>query len=93
LTSDSHNKAKEYINIMSIHPVDANSNYNYSRLVQLFIDHSIVNNDDYIQKNLVELHVYVETNTVEFIEEQPSYRFSQLTSDLGGVRKAMKRYF
>jgi hypothetical protein len=69
---------------MSIHPIHSD-NYNYTRLAQLFIDHSIVNKDDYIEKNLVELHVYVESSAIQFIEELASYDFGQLTSDLGGV--------
>ena len=76
--------ASPYVDLMSIHPVHSDE-YNYTRLVQLFIDHSIVSKDDYIEKNLVELHVYVESNAIQVIEEQTSYGFSQLTSDLGGV--------
>jgi hypothetical protein len=76
--------ATAYVDVMSIHPIHSDK-YNYTRLVQLFIDHSIVNKDNYIEKNLVELHVYVESNATQFIEEQVSYNISHLTSDLGGI--------
>ncbi len=63
-----------------------NSDYNYSRLAALFIDHTFVNKDDYIEKNMVELHVYVESNAIQLIQELPNYDVPQLVSDLGGVK-------
>jgi hypothetical protein len=41
--------------------------------------------DDYVAKNLVELHIYLESNSIQQIIEEPDYEFSQLLSDLGGV--------
>jgi hypothetical protein len=46
-----------------------------------------LNADDYIQNNLVELHIYVTSHTIEYVVEQPEYELTALVSDLGGVIK------
>jgi hypothetical protein len=38
-----------------------------------------------VAKNLVELHIYLESNNIQYILEQHDYEFSQLMSDVGGV--------
>jgi hypothetical protein len=55
----------------------------------MFLNHSILNrSDEYIQNNMVELHVYIFQNIIEYIIEQPAYELSALASDLGGVLKS-----
>jgi hypothetical protein len=64
----------------------SNPNLNYSRVVNMFLNHSILNrSDEYIQNNMVELHVYLNQHNIEYILEQPAYELSELASDLGGV--------
>jgi ABC-type proline/glycine betaine transport system permease subunit len=54
----------------------------------MFLNHSILNRtDEYIQNNLVELHIYLNQNNIQTILEQPAYELSALASDLGGVSK------
>jgi hypothetical protein len=56
--------------------------------MEMFLNHSILNrSDEYIQNNLLELHVYLNLNTIEYVIEQPAYEFGTLASDLGGVHK------
>ena len=38
-----------------------------------------------MEKNLVELHIYLQSNSIQYVREEPDYEFSQLLSDLGGV--------
>jgi hypothetical protein len=60
----------------------------------MFLNHSILNRtDEYIQNNLVELHVYLSQHTIEHIIEQPAYELGDLASDLGGVLTSVRWYF
>ena len=40
---------------------------------------------NYVPKNLAEVHVYMDSNIITYIEERADYEASQLLSDLGGV--------
>jgi uncharacterized membrane protein len=51
----------------------------------VFIEHALINGDDYVKRNLVELNVYVQTNLITNIVESQEYELIQLISDLGGV--------
>ncbi len=39
----------------------------------------------YISNNIVELHLYLQTNGIQMTTEVPDYPFANLLSDLGGV--------
>jgi hypothetical protein len=62
--------------------------------MQMFLNHSILNrSDEYIQNNLVELHIYLNQHIIEYINEQPAYELNALASDLGGVRMVCARKY
>jgi hypothetical protein len=51
--------ACQHVDMMTTHPLSNDGTYsNYSSVTQLFIDHAIIKQDDYIEKNMLELHVY-----------------------------------
>jgi hypothetical protein len=54
--------SREYMTVLSMHPLNEDNKYalDYSRVVQTFIQNEFVNKTGAIEKNLVELHVYLE---------------------------------
>jgi hypothetical protein len=62
-----------------------NNSLNYSKVVQKFLDNTFINGDDYVRRNLVELRIYLESNTIAYVVEAPANTFSQLLGNLGGV--------
>ena len=59
--------------------------YDYTRVADKFLRHTLVNNDSYVQNSLVELHVYLQTNDIHCVTEAPDLRASTVLSSLGGV--------
>jgi uncharacterized membrane protein len=51
----------------------------------VFLEHALLAGDNYVTRNLVELNVYVQTNSITYIVESQDYEFIQMLSDLGGV--------
>lgn len=51
---------------MSINPLNANSAYNYANVVEKLFNHTLVYDDDYVQDNLVEVHIYLQTNDIQY---------------------------
>jgi hypothetical protein len=70
---------------MTLNPLNLDSAYNYARVVEKLFNHTLVYNDDYVQNNLVEVHIYLETNDIQYIVESQEYGFIQLFADLGAV--------
>ena len=70
---------------MATHPLHPSSPYNYSRVAQHFINHSLLHQDDYVKRNLIELQVYLRSADIEIMAEQEDYGITTLISDLGGV--------
>ena len=62
-----------------------NNPLNYSKVVQKFIDNTFINGDDYVRRNLVELRIYLQSNTIAYVVESPTITLSQLLGNLGGV--------
>ena len=60
------------------------SQYNYRRVRQKFLN-EIYNKNNYSANNLVEVVIYLESNTITVITEQADYEIGRLMSDLGGV--------
>ena len=73
-----------YENAMVIQPLSS-KDYNYSKVVKKIRVHSMFNNDDYVRRNLAEVHIYLLLKEIYVIKEEPDYELSQLASDLGGV--------
>ncbi len=73
--------------LMMLHPLNESNEhgYDYSRVLDTYVQHELLAKDDYVKKNLVELHVYLESNEITVIEEVEQVGFSALLSDVGGV--------
>ncbi len=54
--------SQQYMTVLSMHPLTTNNEFalNYTRVVDTFIQNEFITKTDYIQKNLVELHVYLQ---------------------------------
>ncbi len=54
--------SREYMSVLSMHPLNENNEngLNYSKVVATFMQYEFATKTDYIQKNLVELHIYLE---------------------------------
>ena len=77
----------EYMTLMMLHPLNESNGhgYDYSRVLDTYVQHELLAKDDYVKRNLVELHVYLESNEITVIEEQEQYSITALVSDVGGV--------
>jgi hypothetical protein len=73
--------------MMAIQPMSDENGGGYQRVAGSFINHTLINKDDYVEKNLAEVHVYLESNSIQYINEEADYEFAQLFSDLGGVQR------
>ena len=56
----------------------------YSLVAERFLE-ALTKKNKTIDANLVEVHIYLESNNIMTIEEQPNYGMLQLMNDLGGV--------
>ncbi len=81
-TSDWPNR--RYVNLLAIQPM-SDGNDGYQHVAGKFINHTLINKDDYVEKNLAEVHIYLESNSIQYLIEEADYEFAQLMSDLGGV--------
>jgi hypothetical protein len=54
--------SQQYMTVLSMHPLRTENEFalNYTRVVDMFIQNEFLTKTDYIQKNIVELHVYLE---------------------------------
>jgi len=59
--------------------------YNYTRVAEYFLNHTLINNDTYIQNSLVELQIYLQTNDIQCVVEVPDLQVSTVLSSLGAV--------
>jgi hypothetical protein len=50
--------------MMSINPLNTDATYNYTRVTNQFFNHTLVHDDDYVMQNLVEVHIYLESNDI-----------------------------
>ncbi len=73
--------------LMMLHPLNESNEhgYDYSRVLDTYVQHELLAKDDYVKKNLVELHVYLESNEITVIEEVEQVGFYSLLSNVGGV--------
>jgi hypothetical protein len=51
---------------MAINPINEDADYNYTRVVQKLLNHTLVHDDNYVQENLVEVHIYLESNDIQY---------------------------
>ncbi len=58
--------AIQYATLMSINPLNQNSTYNYANVVEKLFNHTLVYDDNYVQDNLVEVHIYLQTNDIQY---------------------------
>jgi hypothetical protein len=79
--------------MVTLHPLEESNQmgYNYSRLVDIFMEHEFLVKDDYVKKNLVELHVYLASAEMQVIQENVDYSLGSLFSDMGGVIGLFRR--
>lgn len=70
-------------NLFSNEP--SKGDFNYLPVTKRFLDSFYPKKHKPIDTNLVEVHIYLETNNIMTIEEQPNYGLLQLMNDLGGV--------
>jgi hypothetical protein len=73
--------------LMMLHPLNESNehNYDYSRVLDTYVQHELLAKDDYVKRNLIELHVYLESNEINVIQEVEQVGISALMSDVGGV--------
>lgn len=50
---------------MTLNPINEDAAYDYTRVVNILFNHTLVYNDDYVKDNLVEVHIYLESNDIE----------------------------
>lgn len=60
--------ALQYATMMFINPIDTDAGVNYTRVVEKLFNHTLLHNDNYISKNLVELHIYLESNDIQYCD-------------------------
>jgi len=59
--------AIQYATLMSINPINTDVEYiNYWRVVNQLFNHTLLHNDDYVQENLVEVHIYLQSNNIQY---------------------------
>ena len=85
LISMSEWPSESYVNVMAINPMDPETRVQYWPVVERFVEHSLIKKDDYVKRNMAEVQVYMHSNQVEVVKEEPDYDFKSLMSDLGGV--------
>jgi hypothetical protein len=59
--------AIQYATLMSINPINVDAAYNYTRVVEKLFNHTLVYDDDYVKDNLVEVHIYLDTNDIQYL--------------------------
>jgi hypothetical protein len=74
----------QYVTLMMLRPLNEFSEhgYNYSRLLDTYVQHELLAKDDYVKRNLVELHVYLESNEINVIQEVKQVGIGALTFDV-----------
>ena len=50
--------------MMATNPLKPSAFVDYRQTAQRFIEHSMLRNDDYVEKNLAELHIYMESSEI-----------------------------
>ena len=77
----------QYMRLLAVQAIqaDASTRYDYSAVQSRFMRDMVANATRSTRTNLAEVHVYLQSNMITYIDESADYEFDQLLGDLGGV--------
>lgn len=86
--------SRQYMTVLSMHPLTTNNEFalNYTRVVDTFIQNEFITKTDYIQTNLVELHVYLQLEDMWVWRDKSSiFPKSKTETPLGHTHEEVER--
>ncbi len=81
------------MNFLAVNPLTMDRNvdgknatfYDYSKVVDRYIKHELYKKDGYFDRNIAEVHIYIESGLVTYINESALISSSQVMGQLGGT--------